>query len=56
MTITAAIKQLELLRTRVGDVQVCADCPYCSRSFEVTVVVTGSVVASLRALPESPRV
>src|SRR5260370_506737 len=56
MTITAAIKQLELLRTRAGDVQVCADCPYCSRSFEVTVVVTGSVVASLRALPEPPRV
>ena len=54
MTISEAIKALERLRTQVGDVQVASDCPYCSRSYEVNVVVTGPVVASLRALPEKP--
>lgn len=54
MTINQAIKALEKLRERVGDVQVCSDCPYCSRSYEVSVVVTGPVVASMRMLPEKP--
>jgi hypothetical protein len=54
VTINQAIVELLRLRNLVGDVQVCADCPYCSRSFEVQVVVTGPPVVSLRTVPEKP--
>ena len=48
MTISQAIKQLEKLREVVGEVQVCADCPFCGRSFETGVVVAGPPVVVLK--------
>lgn len=50
MNLTAAIRQLEELKKKHGDVAVQADCPYCGKTFDCDFVVIAPQTARLKQI------